>query len=388
MTPAPNVQLRVGLLILTGLSLLAVAISLMGKEKRLFERRVPYRIHFGRTVGLQEGARVNLSGVVVGSVENMSFPEDIRENYIVVQIRITGAVAPRIRTDTMARIRTQGVLGDKYIELSAGQPESERLAAGGLIASVEPVDYEAILGGGGDALQNFIEVTNSLKIILASIQEGKGVLGQLLASDSSGRWAETGRNFYEASASLKNILQTVDRGDGFVGQLIANKEVGREIMQHLQVSLEQARRATESLQNTAAQIERGEGTLGTLIQDPDAGKEILASLRQASANLADITRRMREEKGLLQRLIDDSSYADRVLGNLESTTADLAQITAKIERGDGTLGALVNDPELYQETKEVLKKFKGSWLLSLYRFFSGFTSSERETQPETGEAGR
>ncbi|MBI2985515.1 MAG: MCE family protein [Deltaproteobacteria bacterium] len=383
MKPTPALQIKVGLLIVTALIILSATIFLMGKERRFFENKVPFEIHFSRTIGLREGAPISLTGVRVGSVESLTFPRNVQEKYIVVQVKVVGDVAPRVRKDTVARIRTQGVLGDKFIELSGGSPQSEPLQAGGLIASVDPLDYEALLGESGDVVQDFAEVANSLKGILKSAQEGKGLLGQIVAPEHEKEWGETASNLRSASASLKSILRAVEKGEGVLGQLVENKEAGQAVMEDLRIGLHQLREATESLQKTAQKIEHGEGTLGTLIQDPHAGREILASLRRSAANLESVTRQLREGDGVLQRLITDKPYADRLLGHLEQTGRDLAEITGKIERGEGTIGALVNDPELYREARGLVGDVKGSWLFSIYRFFRNLGFS-REDAPKAG----
>ncbi|MCH8055904.1 MAG: MCE family protein [Deltaproteobacteria bacterium] len=379
MKNTPTLQTRVGLLILISLFVLGGTVLLMGKERRLFENKVSFEIRFSRTIGLREGAPISLVGVRVGSVESLAFPRDLRENYIVVRVKIVGDVARRIRKDTVARIRTLGLLGDKFIELSGGSFGSAPVPSGGLISSIDPIDYEALLGKGGGVVENFIETTNSLKNVLKSIEEGKGLLGQIVAPTQEGTWIETANNLRSASGSLKNILRSVERGEGMLGQLLWNKEAGQAMIEDLRIGLHQLRQATASLQKTTQKIERGEGTLGTLIQDPNAGKEILASLRQSASNLESVTRQLRDGGGILQRLITDKPYADRLLGDLEQTTRDLAQITGRIERGEGTIGALVNDPELYQEAKELVGNAKGSWLFSIYRFFHNLGSSEEDS---------
>ena len=376
-------QVRVGLLILLSLAVLGGTIFMLGKERRLFENRVVYKIHLSRTNGLTVGAPVSLSGVTVGSVESLTFPQDLRKNFIVVRIKVVGDVASRVRRDTVARIRTHGLLGDKFIELSGGSIQSDPLPPDGLISSVNPIDYEALLGEGGDVIQNFIEVTSSLKNILKTVEEGKGLLGELVASDKAARWVETVDNIRSASASLKNILHSVERGEGIVGKLIRDGDAGR-MMDDLKIGLSQMRKATHSLQEAAGKIERGEGTLGTLIQDPDAGREILNNLRSSASNLEVVTRQFREGEGILQRLISDKAYADRVMWDLEQTTRDLALITGKIARGEGTIGALVNDPEIYQDAKEILSSTKNSTLFSIYRFFQNlFPSAENSSSDGT-----
>ena len=379
MKPTPALQIKVGLLIVAALIILGVAIFLMGKERRFFENKVPFEIRFSRTIGLREGAPITLTGVRVGSVESLAFPRDVQENYIVVQIRVVGDVAPRIRKDTLARIRTQGVLGDKFIELSGGSPESEPLPAGSLIASVDPLDYEALLGESGDIVQSFASVASSLKTILKSAEEGKSLLGQVVAPEHEKKWIDTANNLRSVSASLKNILGSVEKGEGVLGQLVQNKEAGQAMVEDLKVGLHQLRMATESLQKTAQKIEHGEGTLGTLIQDPHAGKEILANLRRSASNFETVTRQLREGGGIFQRLIMDKPYADRILGHLDQTTRDIAQITGKIDRGEGTIGALVNDPQLYQEAKDLVGNAKGSWLFSIYRFFRNLGPSREDS---------
>jgi phospholipid/cholesterol/gamma-HCH transport system substrate-binding protein len=384
-------QTKVGLLILVSLVILGAAIFLMGRERQLFERRVSYEIHFSRTIGLREGAPVSLAGVTVGRVESLAFPPDPKEHYIAVQIRIVGEVASRIRKDTVARIRTLGLLGDKFIELSGGSAQSEPLRPGSLIASIDPVDYEALLGEGKDVVTNVIEATSSLSTILKSIEEGRGLVGQMVSSDAEGKWAETASNLRSASVSLKNILQSVEKGQGLVGQLVRNKEAGEAMMQDLRTSLSQLRKVTDSLQKTTEKIEKGEGTLGTLIQDPESGKEILTNLRRAATNLEVVTRQLREGGGLLHRLIADRPYAERLLGNLDQTTKDLSEITGKIERGEGTIGALVNDPALYKNANELVGDAKGSWLFSIYRFFRNFSGPKEpsgETPPQGENKGK
>lgn len=380
-------QVKVGMIVLIAVAILGVTIFLMGKERRLFESKVPFEIHFTRAGGLREGAPVSLAGVTVGSVEAVSFPTDIRENFIVVRINVVGKMAPRMRKDMVAKIRTQGLLGDRFIELSGGNAASDLLRPGGVIASVNPVDYEALLSGGGDLVQNLTEVTGSLKNVLKSLEQGKGFLGQIVASDNEGgKWAETADNLRSASASLKSILGSIEKGNGFLGQLIENRPAGQVMAGDLKVGLSELRKSAESLRKTTEKIEKGEGSLGTLIQDPNAGREILTSLRRSASNLESITLQFREGEGVLQRLASDKPYADRVLGNLEQTTKDLAQITGKIEKGEGTIGALVNDPELYRDAKGVVGSLKGSWLLSVYRFFHKFTGGERTPETELPKA--
>src|SRR2546427_4058288 len=169
---------KIGLLVATALAILMVTIFSLNQEQPFWERKVQYEVHFSRTGGLQTGAPVSLSGVPIGTVAEMRFPPDPAVSYIQVLINVKGDLAPRIREDTVASIRTLGLLGDRYIELSAGAPESPPVPPGGLIASIDPVEIEALVGQGGDIVTNIVEGTASLKDGLGASPRGEGLLGR------------------------------------------------------------------------------------------------------------------------------------------------------------------------------------------------------------------
>ncbi len=215
---------KIGLLVAIALAILMVTVFSLNQEQPFWERKVQYEVRFTRTGGLQTGAPVSLSGVSIGTVAEMRFPPDPAVNYIQVLINVKGDLAPRIRENTVASIRTLGLLGDRYIELSAGMPESPPVPPGGLIASIDPTDIEALLGQGGDIVTNIAEVTASLKDVLGAIQRGEGLLGAMLRNRELGETTlvdlqRTMANVQATTASLEKILQRVDRGEGMLGQL-------------------------------------------------------------------------------------------------------------------------------------------------------------------------
>src|SRR5262245_55628337 len=113
-------ETRVGTLVLAALVIAGVAIFLLGRQQHVWERKIGYELRFARTNRRQPGRPVGLAGVPVGSVDHLSFDPDSTKNEIIVDVALDAKVAPRIRTDTKATIRTLGLLGDKAIELVPG----------------------------------------------------------------------------------------------------------------------------------------------------------------------------------------------------------------------------------------------------------------------------
>ena len=334
---------KTGILVCTALVILMVTVFSLGSEQRFWERKVQYEIHFTRTGGLQVGSQVSLNGVVVGSVVEMRFPPDPAVNYIQVLVNTRGDVAPRIREDTVASIRTYGLLGDRYIELSAGSPEAPPIPPGGLVPSIDPVDVEVLVGRGGDIVSNIVEVT----------------------------------------ASLKDVLGSIQRGEGLLGAMVRNRELGESTLVDLRNTMANVQKTTQSLEQILERVNRGEGVLGQLTSNTRENADLVAHARRAVKSLDEFTTRLKRGRGAAMQLIEDEAYAKRVLGNLDRTLADLASVAAKLDHGQGTLGRLVNDPSLYQEAQGLVGRARRSWLL---RWMGGGGEPEKGVPPPAPDA--
>jgi phospholipid/cholesterol/gamma-HCH transport system substrate-binding protein len=335
--------LRIGLLVAVALAILMVTILSLGQEQRFWERRVQYEVRFARAGGLQKGAPVSLTGVTVGAVDDMRFPPEPDARYIQVLIDVRQDAAPRIREDSVASIRTYGLLGDRYIELSRGTPGAPPMPAGGLIAAIDPVDMEAMLGQSGDIVTNVVEVT----------------------------------------AELRDVLGSIQRGEGLLGAMVRNRELGEGTLQDLRRTMGNVQETTRSLDEILTRVRRGEGLLGQLTSETRENAELLARVGRTVEALEDFTGRLRSGRGALVRLVEDDAYGERLLGNLERATADLAAVAAKLERGHGTLGKLVNDAALYDDTRSLVGRARGSWLL---RLFGGADGGARPAASSTPAA--
>lgn len=316
---------KIGLLVALALAILMVTVFSLNQEQPFWERKVQYEVHFTRTSGLQTGAPVSLNGVPIGTVVELRFPPDPTVNYIQVLINVKSEVAGRVRDNTIASIRTIGLLGDRYIELSAGTPDSPPVTPGGLIASIDPTDIEALVGQGGDIVTNIVEVT----------------------------------------ASLKDVLGSIQRGEGLLGAMLRNRELGDTTLVDLQRTMANVESTTASLGSILQRTNKGEGLLGQLTSNTEESKQLLAHVRRSAKSLDELTGRLNRGHGTLTRLVEDEAYARRVLGNLDRALADLASVAAKIDRGEGTLGKLVNDPSLYQDTRGLVGGARKSWLLRM-----------------------
>lgn len=135
-----GVETAVGLFLVVGILCLAYLSIRLGKLELVGGDDVPVTAEFSTVAGLKQGANVEIAGVEVGKVDSI----DIRDYKAVVRMRVRRGL--RLQEDTIASVRTRGLIGDKYINLSPGA--SDRLIPpGGKIRETESaVDLEGLIG--------------------------------------------------------------------------------------------------------------------------------------------------------------------------------------------------------------------------------------------------
>src|SRR5262245_6019654 len=252
-------QTRAGLLVLLALVTLVLTVLSLDEQRHFWERKISYEIHFARSNGLQEGAPVGLSGVSIGTVADTTFPTDPAARYLQVTIHVKSAAASRIRRNTLASIRTIGLLGDRYIELTPGTNDAEPLEPGGIIPSLDPLDYEALFGQSGDVVTNFAEVT----------------------------------------AQVKDVLGHIQRGEGFLGALIYDRQGGEGTVEDLRQTMAHVDAATADLATIMKRVEQGEGVLGQLVRDSPESRRLVSNLGEAARSVSMLTKRLASGRGTL-----------------------------------------------------------------------------------------
>jgi len=346
-------EFKVGFVVLLALVALAAGIFMVGDRSNLFGRKSHYYIRFETAAGLAAGNPVQLNGVNVGSVTSIDLPEEADEPLLTVRVAIDRRYADRVRTDSEARIKTLGLLGDKYVQLTAGSHGLPTIPSGGEIKAAEATDVDQLISSGENAVDNFVAISVSLRNILARMESGEGILGQLTSDTEAG--AVTRDKLASILASVESLAQRAERGEGSLGRLLTDDTLVR----HIEASLAR-------LDTQLASLETGEGLLPLLVNDAAAKEsftEALANLNRASGELADLAHDLREGQGLLPRLISDEEFGARLSGDLERLLANLSKISERLEAGDGTAGQLINDPQISDAMNDILVGINESKLL-------------------------
>jgi len=347
------------------LALLAFAILLLGEKQQLFVRQVRYQGRFNYVGGLVPGAPVWLNGVVVGSVEDVILPADPAEREITVVFRVAARVARRLRADSKLRIRTLGLLGDRYLELTSGSPSQPRLEPGAVVDSEEPTDLAAVIAQGGDAMTNVQAITASLRRVLDRVERGEGILGQLTVDPESGRKAL--RSLYSLLEQGDALVRDLRSGKGALGKLVADPELGDRLAADLAGLTASSRRIADAL---AADLGRDDSLLAGLLRDPQGRarlQQLLEGVTAAAAAVHGVGEELTHGRGTLGRLVSDEAFAQEFVSDLHGLAAALRRVAEKLDRGEGSAGRLVNDPQLYEDVESVVRGVNESrtlrWLI-------------------------
>src|SRR5258708_31306826 len=113
---------RIGVFLLITALALAFGVFLIGDRQFLFSRTYRVRAEFPNIVGLIEGADVRVGGIRQGTVNHVELPKR-PDGKVVVFLNLDHSTRDVVKKDSVAAIRTEGLLGDKYVEVSFGSPE-------------------------------------------------------------------------------------------------------------------------------------------------------------------------------------------------------------------------------------------------------------------------
>src|SRR6187551_1687588 len=124
-------DIKVGLFVVLSLAVLGAVVFLIGEERQLFDSHQEIKASFKDVKGLSRGSPVRMGGVDIGSVSNVGYSPDAKDDTIFVEMSIVDNQAERIREDSFAEVKDKGLLGDKMIVITVGSTDKKPIPAGG-----------------------------------------------------------------------------------------------------------------------------------------------------------------------------------------------------------------------------------------------------------------
>lgn len=187
---------RLGLFVLAALLVLAVGVFWIGDEQSRFTRHYRIYSNFKSVQGLIEGAEVRVGGIHKGVVRKIALPKTA-SGLVSVQLDLEKDSATVIKKDSVVLIHTDGLLGDKIVEIGFGTGEDVK--DGDTLTSREPADMaemvqqaQKVLVTMQGAMENIRGATDHIEGIATKVNQGAGTLGALVNDKSVFNQAKAG----------------------------------------------------------------------------------------------------------------------------------------------------------------------------------------------------
>ncbi len=186
-------NLRVGIITFAAILLLILGIIFAGGDKGLlFQKQSEVKALLANIGGLKKGSSVTMAGMIVGKVSDIVFAQDPQSNLIEVTMSIRQDVRMKIKSDSVPSVRTQGMLGDRYIDITVGSAEADVLSEEKKLIGEAATDFDK-------TLQKALDVLTETQKLLNSINQQEGTIGKLFYDE----------RIYENLVKLTNELNEV-----------------------------------------------------------------------------------------------------------------------------------------------------------------------------------
>ncbi len=286
-----NTNLKLSVISMWVLALIVIGFIfyMVGSTQKMFESKYSLYMFLPNIEQLNPGAFVTLSGLKVGIVGKLGFTKMNGQQGILIELKIDKDFASQITRSSKATVKTMGILGDKYIDVSLGNLHEPALQAGMYIQSDPGVDANALIANATAALTDLKELFHNANVMSAGVLQGSGLMGRIIADE-------------DASNNFAQILS--------------------------------------NLRHSTDQIAQGQGTVGQLVQDTT----LYGTLSNAAKELEQLTAKLNSDKGTLSKFAADTTF----FANLKSVTLQTDSLLHKLQ-GEGSTGKLLTDQEFYDQ---------------------------------------
>jgi phospholipid/cholesterol/gamma-HCH transport system substrate-binding protein len=276
------------------------------------------KARFRSVEGLEKGAQVQIAGIKIGSVQDITF--DPETGKAVVEMAVLKQYLGTVPEDSRVFLKTRGLIGDKYVIIAPGKPNARKLKPGEEIKLIfEPVDTDKIL-------ENMGLISQDLKVVTHELRR------QVIDEKGSKKFDDILTN---SDAVFKDLRAILARNKDKIGTVIDNTESATKKLNELVTRNEKkVNRAVDDMEKFSGTMDKTGEKFGKVVSDLDA-----------------LTKDVRAGKGTLGKLVTDES----LYREAQSLVRDVRQISNRIQYGPGAVGRLINDPELYYEARRAIR---------------------------------
>jgi phospholipid/cholesterol/gamma-HCH transport system substrate-binding protein len=288
---------KLGLFVTAGALFLIFSLYMIGRNRNIFGATFTIEATFQNVNGLMPGNNVRFAGIDVGTVSEIELESDTA---VKVTMVIDKKARKFIRRNAIASVGTDGLMGNKLININSQSGDSEPIREGDRLRSQMPVETDEMLRTLKTTNDNIAVITQDLRKITSKINNSTS-LWKLLSDSTIARDIKqaavnikrTGENAALAGQELADLASEARHGNGLVGTLVADTALTgnlRTSLSRIQSASEKAVAITRELDEVFKRVKQGEGPAGALLSDT----VMLRRLSNSFENIEEGTRRFNE----------------------------------------------------------------------------------------------
>jgi len=299
-----KLNIRLGLFVAIGIVIFIVGIFLVGARNGMFTKSFTIKAYFTNTSGLKPGGNVRYDGVKVGIVKTVKI---INDSTVEVIMSIDESKHEFITKSATATIASDGLMGDKLVNIMSGIPNSPQTEEGDVIKTKKDINMDAMLEKLGGTSDNINVITDNLKNITSDLNSKKGAIQSLYKDTSlTIELRQTFANLNTMSLDVKRAGQSIEQitskmqnGKGAISEVLNDTALGRNLVKtisNLKETSEKLSAASDQVNLTMRRVNSPNGPVNTLLTDTSLSNNI----KQSAVNIKKASERLDEDLEGLQ----------------------------------------------------------------------------------------
>ncbi len=212
----------------------AISLFLISKENKLFSQKSSIVTYVSNAQSIRTGSAVHFKGIKIGSISSI----DIQSlDKIKITLEVEHEFLKWIKIDSYIDFRTQGVLGDKYLEILGGKEESVSIQSGEMLLANENSQFDKFLNKGEDILTVANRVLLKIDSIMGPVDNSRisNILDNLesasrtFSSIDGRKLNSTIDGLNQSSTSLGRVMTRIEKGPGSAHSLIYDPTVHEDL---------------------------------------------------------------------------------------------------------------------------------------------------------------
>ena len=291
----------VGIFVLLGVVIFVAGVFVLGGQQKRFTKSVRIMAVFGDVAGLKTGNNVWFSGVKIGTIKRVKF---FGTAQVEVDMDIEQSAQSYIRKDAQATISSDGLIGNKIVQIFGGTQTAEPIEEGDRLKTQEALSSDKLMETLQENNQNLLRVTNDFKALVGNIRRGKGTVGAVLTdsmvADNFKKAMENlqkaSQNTVKVTGSVSTFAARLNTKGSLANELVSDTTVFRRLSRtaaELEGVANSAGQAVGNLNQTSTNINRASekhnntnSPLGVLLTDQETATNLRVTLRNLNTGSA------------------------------------------------------------------------------------------------------